>query len=58
MYDLWMSLSALSLPVGIYFFVGLLIPRLPLVRTRGRAAKFLGLSVVALVAFGAAGRRR
>jgi hypothetical protein len=52
MYDLWMSLGVLSLLVQLYCLVGLLVPRLPLVRTRGRAAKFVGLSLAVMLGFG------
>jgi len=56
MYDFYMALSALSLLVGAYFLLGVLVPKLPLAGTRGRAAAFVGLSLVGLVTFGVIAR--
>jgi hypothetical protein len=50
------GISAVCSLAGMYFFAGLLMPRLPLVRSRGRAAKFLGLSFVGIMVFGSVGQ--
>ena len=52
MYDLFRGLSVLSFLAMFYFLVGLLVPRLPLVRTRKRAGMFVAASIALIIVFG------
>src|SRR3954465_9552658 len=53
MRNLFVSLAAVGQLSLLYFLLGLLFPQLPLLKTRGRAAKFIGLSFGYLIVLSA-----